>query len=59
MINFSLGFIFHFFPECCETVINNTGKNNTLHVHGEILVPTHYYLLFGILKVKIYIKREN
>ena len=32
MANFSVSFIFLFFPECLQMVINNIGKNNTLHV---------------------------
>ena len=45
MANFSLSFIFPFFPECFRTGINNAGKTiqymSGLNEHGEILVLTH------------------
>ena len=31
MANFSVCFISPFFPECFQTGINNTGKNNPVH----------------------------
>ena len=32
MADFSVSFIIPYFPECFQTGINNTGKNNTSHV---------------------------
>ena len=43
--------------------INNTGKTiqymSTLNKHGEVLTSVYWTILFGILKLKIYTKREN
>ena len=63
MANFSVSLISRFSPKAFKrewttqekTILYMSGLNK----HKEILVLTHYYLLFAILTLTIYIKREN
>ena len=53
----------HFFPNAFQREWTTQEKiiryMSRLNKHGEVLVLTHWYLIFGLLKLKISIKREN
>ena len=51
MANFTVSFIYPFFPECFQTGINDTGKNNTDLINTENACP--YPLIFTLWHTKI------